>query len=441
VAIGQQAASVKCPVCQNPMSVPVDSIIDVERQPELKMRLLEGQLNMFPCPACGNVLGLSTPILYHDGSKELLLCLTPAAANVQGGDTQKVIGNLTNTLMNSLPPEKRKAYLFQPRTFLTLESMIETILGADGITKEMIETQQAKLNLIEPLLEAIKDDSKLKSIIAENENLIDREFFAMLGSLITAAKSETQKKEVQDLIILHRRLMPLTEAGRELLAAEKKYEEEILATKDELLLRLVETQDEAELEGLVRTGRPYMDYAFFQELTGNIESAGPEDAKKLTERREQILTISERQDEEAKQLLTERAEFLKRLLQAGGDPDALLREETHLLDEPFFAILSANIQQATEAGQKEAVEALQRIGARAMEIVRENAPPAIQLINRLMEAQSSEEIDRILEENTEQLDPEFFEMVEILTAELASAGQGAAADQIKDIAERAKLLQ
>lgn len=129
MAIGQQAASVTCPVCQNPMTVPVDSIIDVEQQPELKMKLLEGRLNMFPCPSCGNVLGLSSPILYHDGSKELLFCLTPANASVQGGDPQKVIGNLTNALMDSLPPEKRKAYLFQPKTFLTLESMIEAILG------------------------------------------------------------------------------------------------------------------------------------------------------------------------------------------------------------------------------------------------------------------------------------------------------------------------
>ena len=440
MAISQQTASVKCPVCQNPLAVSIDSIIDVERQPELKMRLLEGQLNTFPCPSCGNVIGLSTPILYHDGSKELLFCLTPANASVLGGDTQKVIGNLTNALMNSLPPEKRKAHLFQPKTFLTLESMVAAILAADGITKEMIEAQQAKIKLIERLLEAMDDDSKLKSIVAENENLLDREFFVMLGSLIAAAQSEAQKKAVQDLVILHRRLMPLTEAGRELLAAEKKLQEEIVAAKDELLRRLLETQDEAELEALVRAGRPYMNYAFFQELTDKIDSADPDEAKRLTARREQILAISERQDEETKQLLTERTELLKRLLQAGGDPEPLLREESQLLDEAFFSILSANIQQASQAGRKEAVEVLQHIGTRAMEIIRENAPPAIKLIDQLMEAGTTEERDRILKENTGELGPEFFEIVEVLTAELASAGQVAAADRLKEIAEQAKLL-
>lgn len=303
----------------------------------------------------------------------------------------------------------------------------------------MIEAQQAKLNLIDRLLEVMDGSSELESLVAENENLLDREFFGMLATLISAGQGETQKKAVQDLVILHRRLMPLTEAGRELMAAEQKYKEELLATKDELLRRIMETQDETEVESLVRMGRPYMDYAFFQELTGKMELADPDEAKRLTERRDLILAISERQDEEAKQMLTERTEFLKRLLQA-GDAEPLLREESQLLDEAFFAIVSANIQQASQAGQKDAVEMLQRIGAWAMEIVRENAPPAIKLINQLMEIESTEETDRILKENSEKLGPEFVEIVGALTSEFDSAGRVEAAGRLKDIADRAKLL-
>ena len=46
---------------------------------------------------------------------------------------------------NRLPAEKRKAYLFKPVANLTYESMIETILGKDGITPEMIKAQQERL--------------------------------------------------------------------------------------------------------------------------------------------------------------------------------------------------------------------------------------------------------------------------------------------------------
>lgn len=439
MATSQQAAPVQCPVCQNPVTVPVESIIDVGRQPELKMRLLEGRLNVFPCSSCGNVLALTTPLLYHDGSKELLFCLTPANANVQGGDTEKVIGSLTNALMNSLPPEERKAYLFQPKTFLTMESMIEAILEADGITKEMIEAQKAKFNLINTLMEAKDDNTKLKSIVAENEKLLDREFFRLLGSLMVAAQNDDQKEAVQDLIVLQRKLMPLTEAGRELLEAEKKLQEEMVKTKDELLRRLIEAKDEAEVEALVAAGRPYMSYAFFQELTDKIEAADPKEAKRLTKRRAQILAISERQDEEAKQVLTERTELLKKLLQA-SDPGPILREKPELLDEAFFTVLSANTEQAAEADNKDALEALQKIAAQAMEVVRENAPPHIKLINELMETESAEKRDEILEENAELLVPEFFEIVEGLQDQLASAGQTAASKRIKEIQEQAKLL-
>jgi hypothetical protein len=437
MAIGQHAASIRCPVCQNPMTVPVESIIDVQQRPELKAQLLQGQLNMFPCPSCGNAVGLASPLLYHDSSKELLLCLTPANTSMKGDETQKLIGNLTNTLMNSLPPEKRKAYLFQPRIFLTLESMIEAILEADGITKEMLQAQKTKVTLIDRLLAAKDNDAKFKTIVAENESVIDTEFFQMLAALISAAQTESQKKAAQDLLLLRRKLMPLTKAGQELAAAEQKFREELVETRDELLRRLIETSDKDDLETLVRIGRPYMDYSFFQELTAKIDSAKPDEAKRLTKRREQILEISERQDEETKEQLTERVELLKKLLQA-GNPEPLLKENLDLLDETFFAVLSANVQQAAQAGQKDAVAMLQNIAAEAMEFVRENAPPVIKLINELMDADSPQATEQILKDNAVSLSPEFFETVDELLVELKSVGQAQAAERLQKVAEQAK---
>ncbi len=56
--------------------------------------------------------------------------------------------------MDRLPAEKRKAYLLKPTANLTYESMIETILGKDGITPEMIKSQQERVDLIDRLLQA-----------------------------------------------------------------------------------------------------------------------------------------------------------------------------------------------------------------------------------------------------------------------------------------------
>ncbi len=439
MAIGQQGASIQCPVCQTRFTVPVENIIDVDERPDLKNRLLQGQLNLFPCPSCRNVVGLTTPLLYHDGDKGLLFCLTPANTSLGGNDTQKMIGTLTNALLNRLPAEKRKAYLFQPKMFLTLESMIEAILEADGITKEMIEAQRAKIALIEQLLEAQADEEKIKSLVAENETLFDHEFFQLLAAVISAAQAEQQSESLQILLSLRRTLLPLTQAGREIMEAEQKLREEVAATKEEFLKRLVDAKDETEVDALVRSGRPFLDYAFFQEFTRKIEGATAEEAKRLKARREQILTVSERQDEEMKTILTARAELLKKLLQS-REPESVLREEAASLDEAFFTVLSANAQQAAQAGQKEAVEALQRIGTLAVRVVQENAPPVVKLINQLADEDEPAARTRMLQQNKELVNDEFFDIIAAMSAELAEMGRDEVAERLDAIGNQARIV-
>ncbi len=55
--------------------------------------------------------------------------------------------------VNAFPAEKRKGYLFNPQTMFTYQTLIDKILEADGITKEMIEAQQKRIGLIQRLLE------------------------------------------------------------------------------------------------------------------------------------------------------------------------------------------------------------------------------------------------------------------------------------------------
>jgi hypothetical protein len=50
-------------------------------------------------------------------------------------------------VVNGLPTEKRKGYLFQPQTMFTYQTLIDKVLEADGITKEMIEAQQNESTL------------------------------------------------------------------------------------------------------------------------------------------------------------------------------------------------------------------------------------------------------------------------------------------------------
>ncbi|NCB08344.1 MAG: hypothetical protein EOM73_09295, partial [Bacteroidia bacterium] len=55
---------------------------------------------------------------------------------------------------------------------------METILEADGITKQMIEDQQKRLNLLQKLASTAPD--KLTEAIKAEEALIDVDFFNLL---------------------------------------------------------------------------------------------------------------------------------------------------------------------------------------------------------------------------------------------------------------------
>lgn len=71
------ARQVTCPNCRQPFTAQVEQIIDGGRDPNAKARFLSGAINAVRCPYCGYEFRLTTPILYHDASKELLLVNVP----------------------------------------------------------------------------------------------------------------------------------------------------------------------------------------------------------------------------------------------------------------------------------------------------------------------------------------------------------------------------
>ena len=93
--------------------------------------------------------------------------------------------SLIKKAMDDLPPEKRKSYLFRPQTMLTQQRLFETILGADGITPEMIKSQQEKLHLLQQLLGASAEG--LPEMIRQNDEKIDEEVFMLLSRLAQAS--------------------------------------------------------------------------------------------------------------------------------------------------------------------------------------------------------------------------------------------------------------
>jgi hypothetical protein len=268
-----QLVTVNCAHCGVPFQIPVFSIVDVQQNPELKNALLSGELNAAQCPGCGRVNYIAGPMLYHDPAKEFLAIYVPAQANIPDIERQKIIGDLTNSLMNALPPEQRKGYMLNPQQFLDLERLIKKILALDDVTPEMLEASQKKLNLLDKLTGLQSDETAFNLIVNENKPLLDREFFMLLADAIARYDALRQENQVKALEALRERLMPMTEFGQRLLKQRQAVEALGANPTREQVLGAIEKGDLEEVEAIAIAALPMLDYAFFQELTDRIEKA------------------------------------------------------------------------------------------------------------------------------------------------------------------------
>jgi hypothetical protein len=422
MATRTRTISVSCPSCRQAFNTQVTSIIDVGDQPALKRKLLAGQLNVAACSHCGAAGILGMPFAYHDPDKELLFVFMPTESGLPANEQQKVIGSFTQDVMNSLPAEKRKAYLFSPKTFILLDSMVQAILEADGITKEMIEKQRAQSQLINELLQ-VSDDETLRDLAERHAEAIDYEFFQILTASAGAAAEEGKQDLANALLGLRSRLMKLLAPAD----AEKLESTAEAITREDLLQRLRDSQDEEEFDELIAAGRPMIDYTFYLGIADLIEAAEKDgrrdDAQELTALRERILDATGRLDQEVQEAIGEANELLSRLVQS-EDPATIIEEAADSLSDMFFYVLSANIDHlAKEGGEKDEdlIRRLQEIATLAGDALERRMPPVLKLINRLLRAETTAEREALLNEDPTLPNQELIDVVDALIAQFTPA--------------------
>jgi len=371
VAPTQPVAPVSCPNCGAQFNVQLQSIINGQN-PSQKAALLQGRINMVQCPQCGQIAPLNAPVLYYDLEKELAFVFVPNGLQMTPAEQEKIVGGLTKNLMNTLPQEQHRFYLFNPKPFLVLENMIKAILEKDGITEEMYEAQKAKVQLLETLLK-MEDEAAIKAKVKENDHLLDREFFEILTASMQAAQYEGNTSGAQALFGLRAFLAAESSQGTQAVA---EIDEQLgivyLKNQEDLLEKLQNAKDEAEFEGWTAAGHQMLDYQFFQYLTAKIDAAAKAGQKKEEQRlkalRTKILETKGRQEEESRVTFQKSADLLKAILQS-DDPPQMIESRLEELDETFFAILSANIQEARRQKQDKMAEAMEMVGNMAMALL------------------------------------------------------------------------
>lgn len=419
---------ISCPQCRQPVTANVEQLFDVTHDPGAKQRLLGGVSNVAHCPTCGYHGRLATPIVYHDNDKELLLTYFPPELGMPLNEQEKTIGPLIKQVMDRLPPEKRKGYLLKPVANLTYESMIETILGKDGITPEMIKSQQERVMLIERLVQAASADAR-KEIIKQNEAVLDEQFFALFGRLLQGAAASGQEGIAQQMAELQRQLLEETEFGRglketygELEAASRSLQEAGQGlTREKLLDLVLSAPNDARIRAYVSLARAGMDYIFFQNLTEKIDKAQGKEKKNLEALREKLLDYVNEVDRQIEARYKESQAFIEKLLEQ-EDVAKATRDNLEGFTQESVDLVGQMLRQASEKNDYARMGKLQKV----MEVLQEASapPPEVAFIETLLEAPDEAAMLKLLDENAAMVNEELMSALTGLMAQVEQAGAG-----------------
>ena len=373
---------------------------------------MSGAVNFIHCQSCGFEGPFSTPLVYHDAEKELLLTFFPPELGLPVNEQERIIGPLIKKVMDSLPQEKRKAYLLRPQTMFTFQTLIDRILEADGITKEMIEAQRQRVNLIERLM-STAPESRLE-LIHQEEEKINPEFFELFSQLIRITMSQGDQNGAQQLGEIQKLLIENTKVGRELLAQAEEAQAAMKAlqeaskeglTREKLLDMIVNAQSEARLNTLVSMARSGMDYEFFGLLSERINKSNGEEQQHLTQLRDQLLEMTRVIDEAMQKEVEQNRKMINEILAAPNLEEAIM-QRLNAISDVFIQVLRMELDEARKAGNLEKSAKIQQI---ADIIQRASTPPEVEFIEALISLNTEEEIQKVLNDNREHLTPEFMQ--------------------------------
>jgi hypothetical protein len=347
-------------------------------------------------------------------------------------DRERLTGSLVNALMSTLPAEKLKGYFFNPRIMLSMQSLIEEVLKADGLTDEMIERQRNRGRVLQDLLRALDEPEQLEHLIEENRESIDYSFFLTLSAAAedSAASGQTELSD---------RLLRLRQVLLDKLEVTLPEPLSLQTPRAEVLDRILQVEDEATRRAFVLYNRPLLDYAFFQELTGRIEQATADEAESLRGLRSELLELTEQLDKEAHAAQQAKIQLLQEVLDS-ADPVRTLRERKQEIDLLFLGVLAGALRAAEESEDADEMERLRSLNDAALAVLQEDLPPELRLVNDLLAAQFPEGTEELLRQRRDQWNEGLLQVLDVLAQDLSAQGRSEQAQRLRSIQEQTKGL-
>ena len=419
---------IACPRCKQMIPANIEQLFDVTNDPASKQRLLSGQSNYARCKLCGYEGRLATPVVYHDNDKELLLTFFPPELGLPINEQEKLIGPLIQKVTDRLPPEKRKGYLLSPKANLTYESMIEAILGKDGITPEMIKGQQERVQFIERLMQVTTKEVR-SELIKQNLKIIDEQFFALFSRVAQNAMASGQEPIAKAMVEIQSQLLEETEFGRklkesvgELEAAQKVLQEAGQSlTREKLLDFVLEAQNDARLRAYVSLARAGMDYVFFQNLSEKIDKTGGDEKKRLESIREKLLDFVNEVDKTLEARFKQAQAFVESLL-TQDDIEKATQANLEGFTQDAVDVVNQLLRQASEKNDYTRMGKLQKM----VQVLQTASapPPEVAFIEQLLQLPDDAAIEKALAGNDAMVNQQFVEALSGLVAQMEAQGEG-----------------
>ena len=443
---------ITCTNCGNAFQAEVEQILDVGQDRSVKGRLLSGQINVFQCPNCGFQLNVASPVMYHDAEHELLMVHFPMELGISQDQQEQMIGQWVRKITDQLPMEQRKGYLLNPRRTFTMQGMIDTVLEQEGVTKEMLNERQEKLQLLETFLQT--NPEQYPELAAQNDAALDEEFFSILTVTAESAMAGGQQQVGEQLIALRDAILPHSSYGQEILEVSKRQEAAAQrVTKDVQNLgndvthtTLAEMaaqngEDSDYLQVFASMMRPIMDYNFFAAMTEIIDNHRNKKLRRKAKiARDTLLEIVELIDQQ-NQMAFQQAEAVLENILAATNIQQALHQNIAAINDSFMAVLNQKLQQ-TQQTDPAKFEKLLEVQQQVNELIMQSSPPEVRFINELIRIEDELELRLRLVDELPQFGTRFVQYIDALLEQMGDRGEPAIIQKLEEIrAEAVKVLE
>ncbi len=185
----------KCPKCNANVEAEQWSAVNGAKNPQQKVKILDGSLFTAKCKACGNVSRIGFPMLYNDTEKNYMIWLVYEESEIN--HVSEYFKSSKNDLVEDENGEAVDVGCRQ-RIVLSPDQLREKIMIFDsGLDDKIIEIM--KLHYAKQVQLSIKDGDEVAAVFFSNNNGDKKiEIFTKKGKSWNASASMSIYKKIED---------------------------------------------------------------------------------------------------------------------------------------------------------------------------------------------------------------------------------------------------